>query len=65
MKITATFVLGILTGLMFQHLPRRPWFNDEPGTPADHHIKEYWYIGGTRVEKSEYDAAHYFNGGKG
>lgn len=62
MKIIATFVLGILTGLMFQHLPKRPWFNDEPGTPADHHIKEYWYIGGRRVEKSEYDS-HYFNGG--
>lgn len=24
MKITATFVLGILTGLMFQHIPRHP-----------------------------------------
>lgn len=63
MKYAALFTLGILTGLMFQHLPRRPWFNDEPQTPPDFKIKEHWYIGGRRVEKSEYDAAHYFNGG--
>lgn len=62
MKYAALFTLGILTGLMFQHIPRRPWFRDLPATPVGHKIKEHWYIGGRRVEKSEYDS-HYFNGG--
>lgn len=64
MKYAALFTLGILTGLSFSRIPHFPIFRDEPQTPADHKIKEHWYIGGRRVEKSEYDAAHYFNGGK-
>lgn len=63
MKYVALFTLGILTGLSFSRIPHFPIFRDEPQTPPGHEIKEYWYVGGRRVDKTEYDS-HYFNGGK-
>lgn len=61
MKLTLTFALGILTGLAFQHLPRRPLFNDLPPTPED------WPGPKMRGNWSEEDRAmlnRYYNGGK-
>lgn len=63
MKYALTLIAGVWLGLAFTRIPHFPIFRDEPKTPPDHKIKEHWYIGGRRVDKSEYDS-HYFNGGK-
>lgn len=61
MKLTLTFALGILTGLAFQHLPRRPLFNDTPQTPED------WLgpkMHGNWTQEERAMLNRYYNGGK-
>lgn len=62
MKYVVVLALGILTGLAFSHLPPYPIFRDEPETPPEFEIKQYWYLGGKRVSHEEYKS-RYFNGG--
>lgn len=61
MKYIAVLTLGILTGLAFQHLPRRPLFNDTPQTPED------WpgpKLMGNWSEEERAMLNRYYNGGK-
>lgn len=62
MKYVAVLALGILTGLAFSRIPHYPIFRDEPETPPEFEIKQYWYIGGKRVTHEEY-MSRWFNGG--
>ena len=62
MKYVAVLALGILTGLAFSHIPPYAIFRDEPQTPPDFEIKQYWYLGGKRVTHEEY-LSRCFNGG--
>lgn len=60
MKYLAVLTLGILTGLAFQHLPRRPLFNDTPQTPKDWEPK----MRGNWSEEDRATLNRYYNGGK-
>lgn len=60
MRYLAVLTLGILTGLAFQHISRRPWFNDEPQTPEDWSPK----VRGNWSEGDRATLNRYYNGGK-
>lgn len=63
MKYVAVLTLGIFVGLTFSRIPHYPIFRDEPETPPEFEIKQYWYLGGKRVTHEEYKS-RWFNGGK-
>lgn len=49
MKFAIAFVLGVITGLAFQHIPAYTVFKDEPPTPQDWEPKMRRWINGVEV----------------
>ena len=46
MKLTLAFLTGVMVALSLRFLPKRPWFHDQPVTPADWKPKYRYWNGG-------------------
>jgi hypothetical protein len=60
MKYLLVLMAGVWLGLAFQHLPRRPLFNDTPQTPEGWEPK----MRGNWSEEDRATLNRYYNGGK-